>query len=852
VQCEYTILIKYSTLLTKKKKILFYSSTHQQAVSTMAVVPHHSTNRITSPISHTHSNISVSNPVTASNQLYFPYQYLSEYFAHLIATGIITHNLLKLILYPQYLSPPNPNYPPPKLRVHKNEIQIALREKMYESKWERNVTLGLEIVPKSNKKHRSDTPAHFEQVISPSSQIKKLQWVINGKCLEDNMAVSKVEASVESFLEDGSSICCDTGEGELVSVCDVGIQCNMDFVERMSQMLEEEKLHCKNLCGTEVRKISDKYSIATSQESQGESDVLYFAGSLVMPTHDSEDESSDMWVRICNECGVGEIPMSRVAQKICDNCLKSISSNETADWVKMCRQRNGSTSNDEKSLNKRKISINSQNRSYSAQHFTSPSFRVPSNNSCYSLPALYSHDLSIEQQENLSESLLLSSTCADLSSIQDFKQNNEKQNFENLNSFSKGAFQYFSKDRDSLPLNEKLSDDKSLQNENAAMRRRKWLESHNKCYVQVSNCSQTEQNEEKEESDDQRNSPEMYLESCQQKMKKLADCSSLLLPSLDSQGSSVLSRQPTVISLGSAKLLVGNCKSQTDEDSKFTTVKTQLRPSYSLDAVLSTTDADTYSSDLSCVKHDNKAINLHHMNESKNLNNDPKDLNSVPLSQPYYVSRLVKQVADARSKRESLKLPAQEHHLHHCQDRHSQHSSSDSGLAISPTPYPTCSCVHAAPSLTNLNTPCCFACTPSQSVATPCANKSCICMRPCNTSSFLAYDCDSLKSDFVNLSEGDLYDSASNLSSHFPDSTVSNEQNSLQPINLTSNDLPYNQQMADNPMSQSELYYCSGLYAHWWLKARLKLDSSCQRTSLTGQGKKLNFIFTKHTNPILA
>ncbi|KAF4525620.1 hypothetical protein B566_EDAN001219 [Ephemera danica] len=647
-----------STLAHKEKSLL--GSTHQQAVSTMAVVPHHSTNRITSPISHTQSNISVSSPLTEPTQYYFPYQYLTEYFAHLIASGIITHKLLKLILYPQYLSPPNPNYPPPKLRIHKNEVKLALRDKMYESKWQRNVTLALEIVPNNSmsKKHRSDTPAHFEQVISPLANIKKLQWVVNE----------------------------------------------------------------------------------------------------------------------------GEIPMSRINQKVCDNCLTSNSSCETADWVQMCRQRNASPSDDDTN---RQLSYVVKNRPYSAQHFAHSSFHVSSNNSCYSLPALYSHSLSIEQQENLSESSLLSSACIDLSSIQDFNQSqSHNAKLQKYGSMSKPI--NTSSSNENFALSDKDLEHKM---DNAAMRRKRWLQYHSKCYKQESSCSQTmeedvggkyESHDNKKASSLDSASIDRYLGSCQQNTKKLRDCNTLALPSLDSQNSSLLSRQATVISVGSDKQhgKFQDSQCQSEENQKMSTVKTQLRPSYSLDVPSSRKNSSESDSAMNKLLH---------------VNSVRKSRESPQASPPHYVSYLVKHIDDARMKRESQRLPPVEEHPY--ADRHSQHSSSDSGLAISPTPYPSCSCSHTAPSFTNLNTQCCFTCSSAnRSQTTLCASKSCSCLRPCNA-------------NFCT----DLDDFKSNTSSQPPHPSISSVQNSEL---LTNNLSEINQQM-------TEQYYCSGLYAHWWLKARL-------------------------------
>lgn len=838
-----------------------YSSNQQQAVSTMAVVPHHSTNRITSPISHTHSNISVSSPLTEPS--YFPYQHLTEYFAKMIAAGVITHNLLKLLLYPEYLNPPNPLFPPAKMRLHRSEIKITPREQCFQSRWEGTVTLAIEIPPENNcKRHRSDTPAHFEQVQSPSSNMKKLQWVVNGKSLERNSKVSQVEVNVASFIDDGRSISCDTGEGELVSVCDVGTQCDMDFIERMSQLVDEEYAFLGNSEEPEyLQNFSTNQSEGgISQDSNDDNDVLYFAGNLVMPTHGSEDECSDMWVRICNQCGLGEVPLSKSSRRICDDCLASrCESRERRDGGS-CNLEPVTSSNERNYINYQKIN---HCRSYSAQPFTTSLMSIPDNDSCYSLPALYSHDLTLCRQENLSDSSLLSSACIDLSSIHDFNHSmpyiQDASYSCQLENISDASFEEYFANAISLPSNENLAANVLLcedhlppeatsSSENAAARRKRWLQSHGRCRNQISNASQTESTERNHTEGNNGpsqvlnslpKSDDILLGSCQQRIRKLSvqhGSSSTTEPSVCSQSFDTLPRQQTVISVESRRKENIQAPVEKSNDIKVvSTVRTQLKPSYSLDIPKKSINQNTrkvLSEGRSFVYtvpfnvQNNQSCNVerrHPMLRRSNIVQDSQEEVHDTLPR-HFVSCLVQKVGDARER-----LPVLEEQPR-LADRRSQHSSSDSGLAISPTPYPSCACSQGAPSLPDLNSHCCSCSSRS---------KSCLCRQHCS-------DYDSMKSDVPHCATGyDFYSLLDGSDIHpFPSPDIT-QNNMLTSTNEPSNS-PSNQHLYDN---QSELFYRSGLYAHWWLKAKFKLDSSCQRTtSFPGQGKNLNSFFTNMTN----
>jgi hypothetical protein len=223
------------------------------------VSPHH---RVTSPISQ--SNISVSSPVT-----YFPFQYLTEFFAHFITIGVINRAMLKLILYPEYSQPPSPYYAPAKRRTHMSELTFSPRQGRFQSRFETKVLLPVVEVDCCNtQKHRSDTPAHFNQMQRPASNIHKLQWIIHG---QKHVSQLELDMMSESWVSS-------------VEVCDATTQC---------------------------------------EDDDDEENVLFFTGNIVLATQNSQDSDGDMWVRFCTECGRGEIPMtSRV--RLCEACAPTL------------------------------------------------------------------------------------------------------------------------------------------------------------------------------------------------------------------------------------------------------------------------------------------------------------------------------------------------------------------------------------------------------------------------------------------------------------------------------------------------------------------------------------------------
>jgi hypothetical protein len=206
----------------------------------------------------------VSSPVT-----YFPFQYLTEFFAHFINTGVINRAMLKLILYPEYSQPPSPYYAPAKRRTHTSELTFSPRQGRFQSRFETKVLLPVVEVDCCNtQKHRSDTPAHFNQMQRPASNIHKLQWIIHG---QKHVSQLELDMMSESWVSS-------------VEVCDATTQC---------------------------------------EDDDDEENILFFTGNIVLATQNSQDSDGDMWVRFCTECGRGEIPMtSRV--RLCEACAPTL------------------------------------------------------------------------------------------------------------------------------------------------------------------------------------------------------------------------------------------------------------------------------------------------------------------------------------------------------------------------------------------------------------------------------------------------------------------------------------------------------------------------------------------------